>query len=239
MSKAKQRQNRNIIIAVAVSAIIILALFMYTGYNPLQKANTVKGDYLTITVTYQNGAVETYTKENATRGTQLSILYNGVAVSSIATNLWITPTYTLGVNQAGETDSITSWNIAGTFDTYLTTSSTTNTKLYDKPNQPLQPLWTFSGQAPQPQLVSGVPVEVASATFTNTIMNGLYNGYQQGYIYNIYNSFSGQLTTNFAQTGADTETIMNSAGSTTITGMFQIEYISSSSISVTGAFAYS
>ncbi len=246
MSKAKQREQRNIIIAVAVSAIIILALFMYTGYNPIANKTSGKGDFLTITVVYANGVTDTYTKANSTQGVSLSILYNGIAVTEFYSNLWITPTYTLGVNSAGVTDSINSWSLTGTFGEYLTTSSSSSI-LQNAGTVPLYPLWTSQGSAnlpggvpeAQPTLVSGQAVEVASCSVNAQQLQSLYSGWVQGQVYNVYNSFSGSATINFAQAGALTQTVENSNGASTITGMFQVEYISASTFSITGAFAYS
>jgi hypothetical protein len=238
MTLTKAKEQRNTIIAVAIALILLVAVVSVVMYQSSVK-NKSK-DFLTITVLYANGVTDTYTAQNATKGVQLSILYNNIAVSTFECNLWVTSTYTLGVNSAGVTDSISSWSIAGMFSEELTTSSATNTALQSTPEKTLQPLWTFSGQAPQPSLVSGTPVEVASASYTAAQLQSLYSGWQVGQVYNVYNSFQGAVTINFAQAGAVTEPIIGyGTTSTTVTGMFQIEYISSSSFSITGAFAYS
>jgi len=232
------------LLALVLVAGIVLCAFWYEGAfsgkpapspPPPSKSNPADAWIETI-VTYTDGTqAKYYSYQTASQLRAESILYNGKSVSEVESNFWITPTITLDSG-----DSITSWSVSGTFEEYMTTSSNTNYRLQDSGVRPLQPLWTFTGQAPQPQLVSGNAVEIASAPLTVSTLQGMYNGWQQGQVYNIYNQFSGSVTINFALAGAETVQVLGyGTGSTNIVGMFQVEYLSSSSFSVTGAFAYS
>ena len=133
------------------------------------------------------------------------------------------------------------------------------------PNQALYPLWTTQGATnlpngipwTQPVLTpggstsistptsgnnkpgSGAAIEVSSESVTAAQLQSLYTGWVTGQVYNIVDTFSGSVAINFAQAGAVTEPVQTSNGASTIWGSFQVEYISSSTFEVTGAFAYS
>ena len=71
-----------------------------------------------------------------------------------------TPTWTLGVNSAGQTDTINSWSITGTYNELLTSSSVStyssalSNYLTENLNVPSYPLWTSQGSA---NLPGGIP----------------------------------------------------------------------------------
>ena len=218
-----------ILIAGASLAVDILYI------QPQQSASKLavaKGDYLQIVVNYVGGGSTTYYSNQQAPNKPLSITLNGKAVLSLTTNLYIIPTFTLGTG-----DSISSWSITGLFNTNLyqeVTPTQNGNSLYLGANQPLQPLWMAAGQSPQPSLVSGQGVEVASATLTASQIQALYSGWQAGTYYNFVNTFGGSATINFALAGAQTQSVSS------ITGTVTLLYTSNSNFSgFTANFAYS
>ena len=237
MTKKGSKGKWMVAAAIVIVAIIVAGVAYYVSVPPKTKAptNSPMAGYIQWLVFYKNGQNATYySYQTASQLKSEAIMYNGQSVAEVESNFWITPTITLDVG-----DSITSWSVSGTFDEYMTTSSNTGTILQNSGNQALQPLWAFTGQAPQPKLVSGTAVEIASCPLSASTLESMYSGWQEGQVYNIYNAFSGSVTVNFALAGPSTVQILNGSGSSTITGMFQVEYDSSSTFTVTGAFAYS
>jgi len=236
MPKKGSRRKWALAAAIVIVAIIVAGIAYYVSI-PTSKppTNSPMSGYIQWLVFYKNGQNATYYSYQTTSQLKSeALMYNGQSVAEVESNFWITPTITL---DAG--DSITSWSVSGTFAEYMTTSSNTGTILQNSGNQALQPLWTFTGQAPQPKLVSGTAVEIASCPLSTSTLESMYSGWQEGQVYDIYNAFSGSVTVNFALAGPSIVQILNGSGGTMITGMFQVEYDSSSTFTVTGAFAYS
>ena len=236
MPKKGSRRKWALAAAIVIVAIIVAGIAYYVSI-PTSKppTNSPMSGYIQWLVFYKNGQNATYYSYQTTSQLKSeALMYNGQSVAEVESNFWITPTITL---DAG--DSITSWSVSGTFAEYMTTSSNTGTRLQNSGNQALQPLWTFTGQAPQPKLVSGTAVEIASCPLSTSTLESMYSGWQEGQVYDIYNAFSGSVTVNFALAGPSIVQILNGSGGTMITGMFQVEYDSSSTFTVTGAFAYS
>ena len=101
------------------------------------------------------------------------------------------------------------------------------------------PTSTASSLASNPTPGSGIVIQVASCSINSQQLQSLYTGWVVGQTYDVYDSFSGSVTINFAQAGAITQTVEDNNGASTIWGMFQVEYTSTSSFTVTGSFAYS
>jgi hypothetical protein len=280
MTKGKKGKHKHLLMIAAILAVVIVVsasvgAYIYTTQKSSKNSN---GAYVTITVQYANGVTDTYTQQNVSKGMQLSLLYNGQAVSEWYTNLYVTPTWTLGVNSAGVTDSINSWSLTGTYDEVLTSSSVTtyssaiSNYLTEDLNIPSYPLWTSQGSvnlpggvpetqpvltpggstatsnapsstssslASNPSPGSGAAIQVAGCSINSQQLQSLYSGWVVGQVYDVYDSFSGSVTINFAQAGAVTQSVESNSGASTIWGMFQVEYTSTSSFTVTGAFAYS
>jgi hypothetical protein len=164
---------------------------------------------------------------------------NGQTIASINSNLYVTPTFTVDTG-----DSVQSWSVTGTFAEQLNGPSTSGLGVLDQgpASQALQPVWTFSGQPPQPTWTaasSGQSFIVASSTLTAAQIQALYSGWQQGKTYTITDTYSGSVTINFAIAGPQTQTVMGPSG-TNIQGSIVLTYNSASSFTgVTADFAYS
>ena len=192
MSKAKHREQRNILLAVAVSAIVVLALFMYTGYNPITQ--TKKGMGLQIALTNTNGQVTTYGYNSPHKSlTIISESGNnvGTPVQNIAVNLDVTPAFS---------GAFSSYTLSGTFTEAIYAGNTqtgvpSGSPVWSMPSGSAMSTLSTMTQAEctaaslpyPPTLTSGSASIVQTASMPASSgtgnMQSLYSGWQTGQYY--------------------------------------------------------
>ena len=248
MSKAKQRQNRNILIAVAVSAIVVLALFMYTGYNPLTNstktgtshttgANIASTNTAAMTIYYSDGS-HTTIGSTISKSQALSLINEsptagtvGSTATEINTNLNMIPVYTgnvasYSINQGSffveiAVGTVTSWAQAQSSSTQILEV------VGDQAIQPVSPLPSMPS--------SGGSVIVCSSTVSGSMAPFIGPLYQQGQTYTLIDEISGF---SISGTFTDGSTFAVSAG--TATCFWTYQYTSSATFtSVSVNFALS
>jgi len=249
MTKGKKGKHKHLLMITAILAVVIIVsasvgAYIYTTQKS-QALAVSNGGYAQFVINYApvNGVTPapTVINSNEPQSTikQDALVMNGQTVASINSNLYVTPTFTVDTG-----DSVQSWSVTGTFAEQLNGPSTSGLGVLDQgpASQALQPVWTFSGQPPQPTWTaasSGQSFIVASSTLTAAQIQAIYSGWQQGKTYTITDTYSGSVTINFAIAGPQTQTVMGPSG-TSISGTVTLTYNSASSFTgVTADFAYS
>lgn len=201
MSKAKQREQRNILIVVAVAVFMVIALFAWSGYNPLAQpktgtshttgANIASTNTAAMTIYYSDGS---HTTIGSTMSTSQALnLINqspyagavGKTATSINTNLNMIPEYT---------GTVSSYTIAqGTFGVIIVTGTVTTLDQLGSATEIYSGSVTLSPTSPQPTMPpSGGSVIVCSSTVTSAHGDVPFSGvnYVAGQTYTLVDSIS-------------------------------------------------
>ncbi len=162
-------------------------------------------------VTYANGATETFTSKTPLTTLTIFNMATGTDVSTINTNLDLTPTFT---------GTIQSYTVSGTFNVQIISDTsgggyTYGEVLYNSGSRAMSPI------SPLPTLTSGSSSIISSSTVTASGLQSLYNGWVNGLVYSLQDTF-----TNIDVTITFTDGIQLSQTATSGSITFQFEYLS-------------
>ncbi len=222
-------ETRNIFIAIVLTAIITFAMIQYA--IPAIDTNINKNGSLTtasVLFTYADGS-KAYLNSTDTPQQIMSIIDQnsgdtkyGQQITSVQTNLYMTPTFT---------GNIGSWSIiGGTFSIQITDSSNGGAIVYGPSSMAISPI------SPLPSLTNGQAVIVCSSTANGNTVPFSSVSYVQGHTYVLTDTITGYKIQGTFSDGASFGPI--SASTATITWTYQ--YQSSNTFSgVSVSFAMS
>jgi hypothetical protein len=171
MKAPRTNKAEQIIIGLVVTVILLCAVFAYIESPRFFPPKTkLAVDYATVTVTFSNGQTETLDSRYPSLA-PLTILVSGAAISSINTNLYMTPTFT---------GTVSSYTVSATYGVSIQDMTTdAYVYTYDMAMSPVSPL---------PTLSSGNSVIICSSTVSASALQSLYSAWVSGRTYTLMDS---------------------------------------------------